>query len=366
MQDGFAKSITYTKADYEKLRRTYRSWWKGELGRPIAGAVLTDQPPCRKESTNPTLQFATAWDASISPQQFIDAHDYQFSTQRYLGEAFPFLNFNSFGPGVLAAFLGCRPNARKETVWFEAPKADMPLCELHFELDKNNPYLRRVLNVYEAGMEKWRGAVVMSMADLGGVMDVLASFRGTENLLLDLYDEPEEVLRCVGEIQREWFKCYDLINETIGSERMGYSQWFNLYDEEPSYILQSDFSYMISPSMFKTFVAPELDSSAKRLTNTLYHLDGVGEIPHLDMLLAMEGVKAIQWVPGDGPALSMDWSELIARILAGGKKLLSCALLPDGTLNPVIKDPGQVFIGEGRFVNAEDAKRWAAKFGVEL
>ena len=60
MQDGFAKSIAYTKADYEKLRNTYRSWWKGELGRPIAGAVLTDQPSWRKESTNPTLQFATA------------------------------------------------------------------------------------------------------------------------------------------------------------------------------------------------------------------------------------------------------------------------------------------------------------------
>ena len=147
---------------------------------------------------------------------------------------------------------------------------------------------------------------------------------------------------------------------------MGHSQWFNVYGEQPGYILQSDFSYMISPDMFKAFVAPELDSSAKRMHNALYHLDGTGEIPHLDMLLAMEGIRAIQWVPGDGPAQSMDWSELIARILAGGKKLLSCALTKNGDLNPVIKNPGQVFLGDMRFTDIETAKRQAARYGLEI
>lgn len=366
MTDGFARSVAFTKDDYAALRKTYDRWWKGELGRPITGIILRDQPSWREPSRAPLLKYITAWDESISPEQFIDAQDALFSTHRFLGEAYPAMKFEAFGPGVLAAFLGCRPNGRKETVWFEAPRADIPLEELHFELDESNPHLRRVLNVYEAGMEKWRGAVVMGMADLGGVMDVLASFRGTENLLMDLYDDPDEVIRCVGEIQREWFKCYDLILRTIGSDVMGYTQWFNVYGEEPSYILQSDFSYMISPEMFKTFVAPELDSSAKRLTNTLYHLDGVGEIPHLDQIIAMEGVKGIQWVPGDGPALSMDWTELIARILAGGKKLLSCALTPDGNLNPVIKDPGQVFLGDWTFHDIEEAKRHAERFGIEI
>lgn len=367
MQDGFAPSINYTAADYERLRATMRKWWGNELGRPVGGVILTGQPSHRAPSPHPVLCFENAWDESISPEHFIDAQNSVFSTMRWKGDAYPWMNFDRFGPGVLAAFLGCTVHARKETVWFEAAKPDIPLSEMHFELDKNNPYLRRVLNVYEAGMEKWRGAVVMSMADLGGVMDILASFRGTENLLFDLYDEPEEVLRCVKEIQREWFKCFDLINSVIDGQ-MGYSQWFNVYGEKPGYILQSDFSYMISPDMFKTFVAPELDSSAKRLTNALYHLDGPGEIPHLDQLLAMEGVKAIQWMPGPeiSGAWDADWSELIARILAGGKKLLTFALTPDGNLNPVIKDPGQVFLGDHHFTDLEEAKRWADRFGIDL
>ncbi|MDO4740397.1 MAG: hypothetical protein Q4A66_06990 [Eubacteriales bacterium] len=362
MQDGFARSVAFTTEDYHKLRSTYRKWWNGELGRPIAGAVLS-RP---EETPGPALRFATAWDESIRPDEFIAALDRRFSSMRWLGEAYPWVNFDAFGPGVLAAFLGCRPIGRRETVWFAPPRENMPLREMHFELNEHDPRLRRVLGVYEAGMEKWRGAVVLGMADLGGILDILASFRGTENLLMDLYDEPEEVLRCVGELQREWFKCYDLINRTIGSEAMGHTQWFNLYGEEPGYILQSDFSYMISPKMFETFVAPELSSSAGRLSRALYHLDGTGELPHLDMLLEMEDVKAIQWVPGDGPAASMDWTELLGRILAGGKKLLSCALTKEGALNPVIKDPGQVYVGDRHFQTIDEAKRWAEKFGVEL
>ena len=53
-------------------------------------------------------------------------------------------------------------------------------------MDKNNPYLRRVMNLYEAGMEKWRVNVVMNMVDMGGILDTLATFRGSENLLMDL------------------------------------------------------------------------------------------------------------------------------------------------------------------------------------
>ena len=36
-----------------------------------------------------------------------------------------------------------------------------------------------------------------------------ATLRGTENLLMDLYDEPEEVLRLIGEIETAWYAAYD-------------------------------------------------------------------------------------------------------------------------------------------------------------
>jgi len=361
--------IHFTDDQYTALRSTYRKWWANELPRPICPIVTGGHPSARKPSPYPTLCFATAWDLSISPEQLIDARDWELSTQRFHGEAFPMQEMSPFGPGAAAAFLGCTPVSAPNTVWFEPPRPDIPIEELHFEYDENNPWLRRVMNVYEAGLEKWGNRVVMGMTDLGGVMDILASFRGTENLLMDLYDDPDEVLRCVREIQAAWFVYYDKINAMLASAGVpGYSHWFRIYGEQPHYILQSDFSYMIGPDMFAKFVEPELRSSAARIHRAVYHLDGVGELPHLDQLLAIDDIHGIQWVPGDGPASEQDWSEVQMRIEDAGKKMLHWTQKPDGSLRDHVRNPGMAFL-QWREYDAsglDEAKAYGAMHGVEV
>ena len=65
-------------------------------------------------------------------------------------------------------------------------------------------------------------------------------------------------------------------------------------------MLQSDFSYMISPRMFERLILPDLTACCEALEYAFYHLDGKGEIKHLDMLLSIERLRGIQWIPGDG------------------------------------------------------------------
>lgn len=368
MKDNFAPSVRYTREDYGRLRETYRRWWAGSLDRPIVPIVTTGHDSWRSESPCRPLCFGNAWDPSATPQQLVDARDWELSRMRWHGDAFPTFSLTPLGPGVMAAFLGCTPVGREDTVWFQPPRADIPIEELHFELDEGNPHLRRALNIYDAAMEKWRGSVVLSMVDLGGIMDVLSSFRGAENLLMDLYDSPDEVLRCVGELQELWFRYFDMFNSLMGGEVMGYSHWYGIYGEEPGYILQSDFSYMIGPDMFAKFVAPELASSAARISNAVYHLDGMGELPHLDQLLATEAIRGVQWVPGAGAPEKMDWTEVLARILASGKKLLSLNQKPDGRPIDIAADPGQLFFGERRF-DAGDmraAREYGGLYGIEV
>lgn len=368
MSHPFPASIAFSDEQYQTLRQTYDRWWKGELGRPIVPIVTTGHPSHRQPSPFPLLNFGNAWDFSISPKAFVDAQDWALSTCRWHGEAFPLFPVTAFGPGTMAAFLGCTPVGRPDTVWFQPPEKDIPIEELHFEADDNNPNFRRVLNLYEAAMDKWRGSVVVGMADLGGALDVLAHFRGSENLLMDLYDAPEEVLRCVGELHELWFYYFDKINSILSPEARGYSHWFHLYCEQPSYILQCDFSYMISPEMFRSFVASELRAASERMPNAVYHMDGIGEIPHLEQLLAMDQIKGIQWVPGAGTPSQQNWDELLGKILASGKKLLSCCQLPDGSPIAIAKDPGQLYFDEHRFApdRWEEAKRYGERFGIEV
>lgn len=361
-------SVFFTPEQYANLRQTYRKWWDGSLGRPVGAIITHGHPSVRNPSPYPMLSFSNSWDYSVTPEQFVDACDYHLSTLRWHGEGFPCCPMTAFGPGVMAAFLGCTPVNGSNTVWFQPPRPDIPIEELHFEYDDTSPCFRRVYNMYELAMEKWHGQVVVGMVDMGGVLDVLSSFRGAENLLLDLYDAPDEVLRCVKELQEIWFRYYDTFNAVMAPEAQGYSQWFNLYDEKPGYILQSDFSYMIGPDMFDTFVAPELAASGARMHNAVYHMDGIGQIPHLDSLLAIDSIKGIQWVHGDGTPAKEDWTDLLERILASGKKLLSCNQMPDGSLSPIVRDPCQVFLRDWWFGadRMDDAKRYGDMHGIEV
>lgn len=359
--------IHFSDEQYEHLRKTYRKWWSGELERPIVPVITVGHSSAREPSPYSQLAFHNAWDFSIAPEHFVDAYDWYLSTLRWHGDAFPIFPTTFFGPGTMAAFLGCTPIGSRHTVWFQPPRPDIPIEELHFEYNENNPYFRRVLNLFEAAMEKWHGQVIAGMIDMGGILDVLSSFRGAENLLMDLYDAPDEVHRCIHELQELWFLYYDKINAILAPETRGYTQWFYLYGEKPGYILQSDFSYMISPDMFREFVAPELTSSAARMVNAVYHLDGVGELPHLDQILAIDGIKGIQWYPGAGAPLTKNWDELVERILASGKKMLSWNQYPDGSPISIAKNLGQLYFDERAYGldNLRTAREYLERYGIE-
>ena len=72
--------------------------------------------------------------------------------------------------------------------------------------------------------------------------------------------------------------------------------------------------------MFKRFVMPDLTACCDYLDYGFYHLDGIGELPHLDQLIGLERLRGIQWQPGDGQPKADGWLELIAKIRDSGKR----------------------------------------------
>ena len=48
--------------------------------------------------------------------------------------------------------------------------------------------------------------------------------------------------------------------------------------------------------------------------NSLYHLDGKGALIHLDKILAIEKIDAVQWQPGDGAGFGYKWIQIISCI----------------------------------------------------
>lgn len=189
-----------------------------QIGPTYTSVRFYGADPKRNCPSTPSLAFGNVNDFSITPDQIIDRIDYDLSCMEFHGDAYPWVNMSHFGPGVVAAFLGAKLENNENTVWFH-PQKVLPIEDLHFEFDDNNVWFNRIRDIYIAAMKRWKGDVVMAMTDLGGILDILATFRGTDNLLMDLYDSPEDVARLVGEVQNLWLKCYDAFNEVLKGSR---------------------------------------------------------------------------------------------------------------------------------------------------
>jgi len=151
---------------------------------------------------------------------------------------------------------------------------------------------------------------------------VLASFRPAERLLTDFYDHPDRVEELTWQLHELWWRYFERFDAILrAGADPGYTAWTPLFSEKPYYMLQCDLCYMIGPEMFERFVLPELAASCRRLGNPAYHLDGPGQIAHLDMLLGIPELAAIQYVPTVSARDATKYPDLYRRIRAGGKRI---------------------------------------------
>jgi len=337
--------IDFSPARWDAVKKNYALWWEGKLDRPLIYTVLGGKDPGRALPSTPLLDQSNCHLLSVPAKDIIDRIDYELSTQTYLGDSFPFFNMICFGPGIVAAFLGAELDNATGKVWFR-PKEIKPIHELHFEYDPNNVWLNRLKDIYREGMKRWQGQVLMSMPDLGGTLDILSTFRPADLLLTDLYDEPEEAKRLTWELHELWIRYFRELHEVTEPYSPGWSDWAGMYCEEPSYILQCDFCYMLSPKMFDEFVKPELQAMCQYLPRSFYHLDGVGQLNKLDSLLEIKELDGVQWVPGAGKPDMAHWPEVYRKIAASDKNIQICGAFD--CLLAVAKQtgkPGRIFGG---------------------
>jgi 5-methyltetrahydrofolate--homocysteine methyltransferase len=156
-------------------------------------------------------------------------------------------------------------------------------------------------------------------------------------------EQPAEVEKVSRQVTAAWLRYYDELDAIIRPGCRGSSCWTPIWSTAKTYMLQCDFAYMISPRMFERFVVPDLAACCERLDHGFYHLDGKGQIPHLDHLLGIERLRGIQWVPGAGSAEPEQWLPLLKRIREGGK-LCQVFVTPEGARRIVQNLGGKGFL----------------------
>ncbi len=357
------KELALRPEEWERIRARYRAWWRRE------GLVLHVLAPreTAADHTNPqapfyylmggldtTLSFEddeALRDAWLNPQRRARQAEWFLAGMYFGGEAFPFFDSN-MGPGNLATFLGSEPSFAVDTVWYHPCITD-PDNHPPLQLDLDNPWFLRQRAILEAGMEVSGGRYPVSMPDLVENLDILASLRDPQRLMVDMIERPEFVKARLAEINRAYFEVFDRFYEIIAPPWGGnVFSAFCIWGPGKTAKVQCDAGVMISPQMFAEFVVPALTEQCEWLDYSLFHLDGTQAIRHLDQLLAIEALDAIEWTPqvsapqGGDPA----WFGLYRRILAAGKSVQAINVRP-GEVIPLLEAIGDrgVFV----MVNAE-------------
>jgi hypothetical protein len=308
----------FDQCRWERLRHDAELWWAGKLNRPLIQARLSGYEPKRPEPAIPHYDFEAFYDLSITPEQVVDRWDYDLSCTKFMGDGYP-QAWPNFGPGVVAAFLGASLSNGEGTVWFDYPLQHEDIRKLRLAYSQESVWYKRIRGITIAAGNRWKGKVQVGVTDLGGTLDILATFRGPERLAMDLYDNPDEVKRLTWEIHQAWWQYYLDFETILKPFNPGSTGWDGTFSSYRHCILQCDFAYMIGPQLFEEFVKPELAATASRLNTCFYHLDGIGQLAHLDSLLQIPHIHGIQWVPGVGQADVSQWPEVYRKIRRAGK-----------------------------------------------
>jgi 5-methyltetrahydrofolate--homocysteine methyltransferase len=333
--------LDFTDPNWERMEHAWTAWWQGELERPM---VMIESREPHPNGQAPPLGgeriFTSDFPLETPIEAVLDHYEWHLERRRFYGDAWPRW-WPNFGPGIIAGFVGARVQPAPLTVWFE-PAEKTSIEKLEPAYDAANVWWRRVSDLTRAAVERWGDRVSIAHTDLGGNLDILASLRTTEELLFDLSDAPEEVARLGAEITKLWLRYYEELYKILQRAGRGTTPWAPVWSPGRCYMLQSDFSYMISPRMFERFVLPDIAACCDALDHGFYHLDGKGQIKHLDMLLSLERLRGIQWIPGDGQPPPQAWLPLLKRIRDAGK-LCQLYVSPNGARTIVQELGGRGF-----------------------
>ncbi|MEX0331828.1 MAG: hypothetical protein AB3N64_10435 [Puniceicoccaceae bacterium] len=342
------------KDNWESTRAGFADWWSqkgvliGSWDFPVRRGEAIESIDCPGGSG----ELASLFD---KPRLRAEWNHYNLSRHDFPESVLPIAD-TDIGPGSLCLFLGATALIEDDTVWFEPCWEEVEdvdeIGPIHFNPDSH--WWKITESTLRECVRLGDGKYLTGCPDLVENVDTLASLREPQNLLLDMLESPQWVEQKLQEATTAWIgaygRIYDIIKLDDGSSAYGA---FRLWGPGKVAKVQCDASAMFSEDMFRKFVVPELQRQCEWLDHSLYHLDGTQAVRHLDALLALEALDAIEWTPQAGIETGGNarWFPMYRRILEAGKSLQVVNVL-EHEVKPLLNAIGT----EGIYILREDLK----------
>jgi hypothetical protein len=340
--------------DWERrLARADAFWQREIIDRPVVCISLPKERPLRPAPAErgwPSLR--ERWmDAEYQAEAAL-AH---VENTDYLGDALP-TAWPNLGPEVFSAFFGAELEYGETTSWSKPNLEDWADAE-KLEFSEQNPYYVKLLEMTDAMLEVGRGKFYTGLTDLHPGGDAIVAFRDPMNMNLDMIESLDEVKALLARINDTYLTVFEELWGRLSAARQACTAWIGIVSSRKYYIPSNDFSCMISKDMFDEVFLPGIRRECQALEASIYHLDGPQALRHLDSLLEIPELNAIQWVYGAGNGPVTRWMDVYKRCQAAGKGLQIYSLRTD-ELDVVMKElrPEGLWLGFEDVRNREHAE----------
>ncbi len=313
------------------IAKYIENWWNNsDQNKPLILAIQQKNTQIQETSLE---QYWTDVDGILA------RFEQKLAYSTYHGVAVPYHHIDFSATAMACSLGGEIEYVNHDTVWSH-PVFDTLEQILDVKLTPENLAYRTQIETTAQSAANAANRYYVSPWNLGGILDTISGLYGTENLLMDLATEPDRVLKVIEYLTRLWLDEWQndiALIET--SQNPGHvCGWVGIWAPGSSFPIQEDFAYMISPEMFRRFCIPSIRRMTDAMDYPLFHLDGIGMIPHLDALLEIENLRAIQWQPGAGKEALPQWYDLIKKIVNSGK---SCQVFARADeIKPLVESVG--------------------------
>jgi hypothetical protein len=185
---------------------------------------------------------------------------------------------------------------------------------------------------------------ITGMTDWHPGGDAIAALRDPANLAMDMIQNVDEVRALLERLEDDYFRIYDRFCRKLRAAGQPISTWTPLVCDCKYYVPSNDFSIMISSEMFDDVFLPGIVRECQFLDRSIYHLDGPGALRHLDSLLAIPELDALQWVFGAGNEGFCRWIDVYQRAQTAGKGVQVICALDEVTAVMDTLDPHGLFL----------------------
>lgn len=316
------------KPDAEHSLQRWEAWWHGEvIDRPVVSIGVKPDKPRREV---PAKAHETLRDRWLDMDYHIDRAEAHLESSVFYADSFPVFMPN-VGPELVATLFGCELNFGEATSWSDPVDANVRDV-VGREPNYDNPYWQAIEAGMDRSIQRGAGKWITGLPDFHFNGDLLAALRDPEALCFDYVDDIEGVKAALEHVDSFTPEIYDRLYAKVQAAGQPATTWLRTMHMGRAYVPSCDFICMISPEMFTETIIESIRKETAFLDRAIFHLDGPGALRHLDALLELNDLHAIQWVFGAGNGPAARWIDVYKKIQAAGKGVEVCAENADDAL----------------------------------